>query len=183
MDGFIAHSNDELWSWFPWDGEMQSFANDFFLSKDAWMFGRNTYEAIVPYWLSMADGKYFPGAPPPTETDLAFAKWVTNAEKIVVTTTLDDEGDRTVVNGDVADAVAKIKQQAGGDIVLSCGPSLVAVLTKSQLIDEYVLNVCPVVIGSGKQLFSELTEELPLRLISARKFESGFVSQSYEPNY
>lgn len=178
-DGFIADANDDIGDWFPWDDEMKRFVNDFFRTADTWVFGRVTYETVVPYWDAIADGSQDPDAPI-TAGDLEFANLLKGLTRYVISRTLEDvPGDRTVIRDHVTERVARLKQEPGNDIVLSCGPGLVAQL--GGLIDRYMLFVCPNVIGRGKNLFQDIKDELRLRLSDARVFGSGCVLLRYRP--
>jgi len=181
-DGFIADPNDNIGDWFVWDDEMKPFVNGFFQGTDTWIFGRVTYESVVPYWDAIADGHPMEGTPPLTPGDLEFASHLRGMTRFVVSRTLDDvPGDRKVIRDNVADEVARLKQEGTTDIVLSCGPELVAELSQRGLIDRFMFLACPNVIGRGKNLFQELDDELKLQLIDTTVFGSGIVVLRYRP--
>lgn len=96
--------------------------------------------------------------------------------KYVASSKLDHLGYNTaILNGDVAAGLAKLKQDTGGDLLLICGQSLYAQLTRQRLIDEYMLYVCPNAIGQGTHLFRELPEPVKLR--------PGVTLERYAPIY
>jgi dihydrofolate reductase len=103
--------------------------------------------------------------------------------KYVVSTTLgDDEAtwDNTVViRGDVADEVAKLKAEPGGDIVVHGSCSLVHFLAEHGLVDEYRLMVFPIVLGSGKRLFADTSETTRLALTESRTVGDGVLLLTY----
>jgi len=72
MDGFIAGRDGELGDWFPWDDEMKPFVNDIFRNTDTIVYGRVTYETIVPYWEAIAAGNQPPDVPV-TDGDVEYA--------------------------------------------------------------------------------------------------------------
>jgi dihydrofolate reductase len=86
-----------------------------------------------------------------------------------------------IANGDLSEEIAYLKQQSGKDILAHGGAGFARSLVKSRLIDEYRLIVHPVAIGKGLPLFADLSEPLPLGLVSATAFRSGAVAQIYRP--
>lgn len=86
-----------------------------------------------------------------------------------------------VLKGDLAMEIARLKQEAGKDILAHGGASFARSLVKEGLIDDYQLIVHPVVLGKGLPLFSELTEPLDLKLVSSQAFDSGAAAQVYRP--
>jgi dihydrofolate reductase len=97
---------------------------------------------------------------------------------------LTDVTERTaILNGDVTAEISKLKQVAGGNLLLICGPSLYAQLTLARLIDEYMLYVCPSVAGQGTHLSRELPDTLKLAFERTMTFASGMMLQYYRPVY
>jgi dihydrofolate reductase len=181
VDGFIAGPDGTLWEAFPWPQEMQQFTNDVFSRVDTAVYGRLTYEAIVPWWADVAKGNYPPDVRI-TEREIEFANILQSIRKVVVSRTIEDVGaEALVIRGDVVPAVAELKEGPGRDIVLHGGAGLVVQLAEADLIDEYMLFVSPAAIGAGKPLFSGLRRELPLRLLETRTFDSAFTLLRYEP--
>jgi dihydrofolate reductase len=181
VDGFIAKPDGTLWEAFPWPDEMQQYTNDVFSRVDTAVYGRSTYEAIVPWWADVAKGNYPPDIGI-TEREIQFANILQGIRKVVVSRTIEDVGAETlVIRGDVVPAVAELKEGPGRDIVLHGGSGLVAELAEADLVDEYMLFVSPAAIGAGKPLFSGLRRELPLRLLETRTFNSAFTLLRYEP--
>jgi dihydrofolate reductase len=181
VDGFIAGPDGTLWEAFPWPEEMQQFTNDVFSRVDTAVYGRLTYEAIVPWWADVAKGNYPPDVRV-TEREIEFANILQSIRKVVVSRTIEDVGaEALVIRGDVVPAVAELKEGPGRDIVLHGGSGLVVQLAEADLIDEYMLFVSPAAIGAGKPLFSGLRRELPLRLLETRTFDSAFTLLRYEP--
>jgi dihydrofolate reductase len=181
VDGFIARPDGTLWEAFPWPEEMQQFTNDVFSRVDTAVYGRLTYEAIVPWWADVAKGNYPPDVRV-TEREIEFANILQSIRKVVVSRTIEDVGaEALVIRGDVVPAVAELKEGPDRDIVLHGGSGLVVQLAEADLIDEYMLFVSPAAIGAGKPLFSGLRRELPLRLLETRTFDSAFTLLRYEP--
>lgn len=180
VDGFVAKPDGTLWEGFRWPEEMQEFTNEVFSRVDTAVYGRLTYEAIVPWWADVAKGNYPPHVRI-TEREIEFANILQRIRKVVLSATIKDEGTEVVLRGDVVPAVAELKEAQGRDIVLHGGSGLVVELAEADLIDEYMLFVSPAAIGAGKPLFSGLERELSLRLLETRVFNSAFTLLRYEP--
>ena len=180
VDGFIAKADGGLWEAFPWPSEMQDFANDFYRTVDTAIYGRHTYEAIVPWWRSVAEGRYPPDVEI-TEREVELATMLQRIQKVVFSRTLGDAAPDTVHRDDVVEEVARIKAQPGATIALHAGASLVAPLAEAGLIDEFLLFVTPSAIGDGKPLFSGLPSELGLELVDSRVFNRAVVLLRYRP--
>jgi dihydrofolate reductase len=160
---------------------MQEFTNEVFRRVDTAVYGRLTYEAIVPWWADVAKGNYPPDVRI-TEREIELANMLQGIRKVVLSRTMKAEGtEALVVRGDVVPTVAELKEAPGRDIVLHGGSGLVVELAEADLIDEYMLFVSPAAIGAGKPLFSGLQRELPLRLLETRAFNSAFALLRYEP--
>ena len=103
--------------------------------------------------------------------------------KYVVSSTLENPewNNSTVLKGDVAEEVAKLKQEQDGDIVVHGSPQLVQTLIEHDLVDELRLMVFPVVLGSGKRLFGETSDKKPLRLVDSKIVGDGVAILVYEP--
>ncbi len=148
--------------------EGDKFKLDEAMGSDALLLGRRTYEGFADAWPSR-EGE--------------FADKFNNMPKYVVSSTLKDPewSNSTVLEGDLADAVARIKQQHDGDIVVHGSAQLAQSLLEEDLVDELRLMVFPVVLGSGKRLFGETTDKKPLRLTSSSTVGDGVEILVYEP--
>jgi dihydrofolate reductase len=101
--------------------------------------------------------------------------------KYVVSTTLQQVGwNASLIKGDLAAAIARIKQEGEQDVLVYGSCDLVHTLAQLNLIDEYRLVIYPVVVGSGKRLFKEGREQMALTLVEARPFSSGTVLLRYQ---
>jgi dihydrofolate reductase len=89
VDGFIAKPDGTLWEAFPWPDEMQEFTNDVFSRVDTAVYGRLTYEAIVPWWADVAKGNYPPDVRI-TGREIEFANILQGIRKVVVSRTIED---------------------------------------------------------------------------------------------
>jgi dihydrofolate reductase len=149
------------------DGD--KFKLDEALESEALLLGRVTYEGFAAAWPSR-EGE--------------FADKFNNMPKYVVSSTLDDAewSNSTVIKGDVPAEVQKLKDQVDGDIVVHGSARLTQTLVEHDLVDEFRLMVFPVVLGSGKRLFGETTDQKPLRLVDSKVVGDGVAIQIYEPS-
>jgi dihydrofolate reductase len=179
VDGFIAKSDGGLWDAFPWPAQMQAFANEFYRTVDTAIYGRRTYETIVPWWRDLADGRLPPDVET-TEQEIELAV-LQEIDKFVFSSTLSDVGNDTIVQEDPVVAVTRIKGQPGGGIVLHAGAGLIAPLAEAGLIDEYLLFVTPAALGQGRPLFAGLHDELALEQVETRVFNGSVVLLRLRP--
>jgi len=182
LDGFMAKADGDLWERFAWGEEEMAFNNDFFRTADTWVLGRRMYEVIVPWWREVARGATPEDTEHVTAGDREFAALFAGMTVVAVSRTLEEQDGTHVFGADVADRILALKQQAGKDILLSCGPALLAELAqRPALVDEYLIIVHPAALGSGKPMFGELGHELPLELVEAQSFPGGCVALRYRP--
>jgi dihydrofolate reductase len=148
--------------------EGDRFKLDEALASEALLLGRVTYEGFAAAWPSR-DGE--------------FADKFNSMPKYVVSSTLDSPEwtNTTVLNGDVKEDVAKLKDDRSGDIVVHGSAKLVQALLADGLVDELRLMVFPVVLGSGKRLFGETNDKRPLRLVDSRTVGDGVSILVYQP--
>jgi dihydrofolate reductase len=148
--------------------EGDKFKLDETMSSEALLLGRRTYEGFAAAW-------------PSREGD--FADKFNTMPKFVVSSTLENPewNNSTVLKGDVAEEVAKLRQEQDGDIVVHGSARLVQTLVEHDLVDEFHLMVFPVVLGSGKRLFGETSDKKPLRLVDAKLVGDGVAILIYQP--
>jgi dihydrofolate reductase len=89
------------------------------------------------------------------------------------------KGPSTLVRGDLAEELAKLKRQPGKNILIQGSPTLVRSLLRDHLLDDLDLMVPPVVVGSGMRLFDGLTDQVPLRLVQSRALSTGMLHLTY----
>ncbi len=148
--------------------EGDKFKLDETLSSEALLLGRVTYEGFAQAWPSR-EGE--------------FADKFNTMPKYVVSSTLEkpEWNNSTVLKGDVAEEVAKLRREQEGDIVVHGSARLVQTLIDHDLVDEFRLMVFPVVLGSGKRLFGETSDKKPLRLVDSKVVGDGVAILVYEP--
>jgi dihydrofolate reductase len=157
------------WSMRFFDEEIAKFKLDELLATDALLLGRVTYEGFAAAWPSRTD-------------DAGFADRMNSLPKFVVSTTLNqaDWNNSTLIKGNVAEEVSKLKEQPGQDLVVHGSGELVQTLMQHDLVDEYRLMIQPIVLGSGKRLFREGSETSVLRLADTKTFGPGVVVLFYQ---
>jgi dihydrofolate reductase len=152
---------------------------DLMRESDTLLYGRKTYELMVPFWPDIAKSQSMP-----EQSMNDFARAFDSVERIVVfSRTLDpaSQSDKTEVHrGNLKDEVIKLKQGTGKAILLG-GVDLPSQLVELDLIDEFCFVVHPVVVGSGRRLFDglDLTANIQLKLIESTSFDSGHVALRY----
>ena len=150
------------------DEESGKVITDHIAGLEALLLGRKTYEVFAAYWPQQ-----------PAETPIAAR--LNGAPKYVASRTLDTVGwtDSRLIQGDVAEAVARLKGEFGRVDVIGSG-DLVQTLLRNDLVDRLNLWVFPVLLGSGKRLFAEGTVPTALRLVESATFPMGAVHLTYE---
>jgi dihydrofolate reductase len=136
----------------------------------ALLFGRRTYEDFFKVW--------------PGRKDNPFTAVLDNSPKYVASTTLHEPlpwKNSTLLRGDVADAVTKLKQEPGKDLVILGSGVLVQSLMRHKLVDQLVLMIHPLVLGRGRRLFADDGEFATLRLVKSVTTTVGVVIATYEP--
>jgi len=172
LDGCCDHTK-----FYPSEDTMEYFIQ---LTRDAdtFVYGRKTYELMVPYWPDVAKN---PSGD--RKEDIEFAQAFDAVNKIVVfSRSLDNPVDKKtrIVNTNLRDEILKLKQEKGKNISTG-GIDLASQLAKLGLIDEYHFVVHPIIIGEGRRLFEgiDLREKLQLKLVESTVFKSGAVVLRY----
>jgi dihydrofolate reductase len=136
----------------------------------ALLFGRRTYEDFYAVW--------------PNRTDNPFTAVLNNTQKYVASTTLQEPlpwRNSVLLKGDAAEAVARLKEQPGKDFVILGSGELVRSLMRNNLIDEFVLQIHPLVLGAGRRLFTDAGSSAALRLVETKTTTTGVVIATYQP--
>jgi dihydrofolate reductase len=174
LDGVVQDpAGDEGFRLGGWVGlikdrpEVGKLALDEALGTEALLLGRRSYEWFAARW--------------PSRTG-ELADRLNGLPKYVVSSTLEDPewNNSTVLEGNVVDAVTKLKQELDGEIVVPGSFQLVRTLMEHDLVDELRLKIFPVALGAGKRLFGETSDKKPLRLADTRTVEGNVVFLTYE---
>jgi dihydrofolate reductase len=137
----------------------------------ALLLGRRTYEHFASFW---------PTAP----KDNPYTEVINRRRKYVASTTLSEPlswANSTLLEGDAADAVARLKQQSDEDLAVLGSGELVQSLMRRGLVDMYVLPIHPLVLGSGRRLFPDTGAFAALELVDVRATTTGVIIATYQP--
>jgi len=167
LDGVIEAPE----KWVIADDEMFGAMEVDYANSDALLLGRRTYETFAASW-------------PQRGSEVANADWMNNTRKYVASTTLESPqwNNSTVIEGDVSEAVARLKQEDGKDFMVNGSGALVRTLLRDDLLDELRLFVHPVVVGSGIRLFDGESDPVELALTDSHAYDNGVVSLTYRPS-
>jgi dihydrofolate reductase len=134
------------------------------------LLGRRSYEDMLGYWNTQ---------------DSPFKDMLNDAPKYVASGTLSEPlpwPNSTLLTGDVAKAVARLKEQPGKDLNVMGSGELIQTLMRHDLVDEYLLLVHPLVLGTGRRLFADGGPQASLRLVDSTVSTTGVLIATYEPS-
>ncbi len=168
LDGFIDEPG--LWSFPFWSEEAAQFKAHELADSDALLLGRITYEGFARAWPSME------------EEAGEFGRKMNAMPKYVASRTLTEATwNATLIEGDVADAVRRLKADDGGDLLLAGSGQLVSYLAAHDLVDEYRLMVHPIVLGDGTKRIFAGAPKRTLTLAGTLALPNGVVVNTYRP--
>jgi dihydrofolate reductase len=155
-----------------WGEEMERFSLDQASTADLLLFGRVTYQGMAAYWTSEEASE-----------SPEIADFMNRVPKVVFSRTLEaaDWSNTALESGDAVEAVAALKREPGGDILLFGSAALADTLSRAGLIDEYRIGLAPVVLREGTPLFKPGGPELRLELVDTQVLATGGVILSYRP--
>ncbi len=168
LDGRV----DELQDWvIPYNDDASvAYHTELLKNTDGLLLGRKTYEVFATIW-------------PPRSGELPYIDKINSMAKHVASTTLKDVEwtNSQLIEGDVADGVAKLKQQPGQDLVMYGCHDLMHKLLEHDLIDEYRILVHPVLLGKGRTLLEDGAKQVNLELVDTAVIASGVAVLAYQP--
>jgi len=170
LDGCVDHTRQVA------DDETHEYFTDLLREVDLLIFGRITYELMVPFWPDVAKTQSM------TKASNEFARTFDSIEKIVFSRSLDGAEDKNtrIVRTNLRDEILRLKQAPGKNILIG-GVDLPSQLIELGLVDEYRFVVGPIVAGEGRRLLEgvDLRETLQLKLVESKIFQSGCVALRY----
>lgn len=178
LDGYVADKNGGLDFFTHLTKEQNIFSDtyqlEFMETVDTILLGRKTYELFVDFW------------PTTTTNQEVMADKINGSPKIVFTNTLTkapwgDWAEVQTIGGEAIEAIKKLKLLPGKNMVLWGSISLVQKLMKEDLIDEYHIQLCPVLTAGGRSLFTQQIKPSELTLIEVRHYPTGAVFLNYQP--
>lgn len=159
------------WNFKFWSDDVSEYKFAELRAADAHLFGRVTYAAFAASW--------------PKMTELGeFADLMNNLPHYVVSTTLKEAtwNNSHIIRHNVPAAIKQLKQQDGKDILVAGSPTLVETLRAHDLVDEYHLQLHPIVLGRGKRLFAGGGDQATaLKLVDSLTFQGGIMALTYVP--
>jgi dihydrofolate reductase len=166
LDGVVQ---DPAWTGPYWNDGIAKVKQDELFASDALLLGRVTYEGFAAAWPGRTDEE-------------GYADRFNAMPKHVASSTLGtlEWNNSSVLQGDVAEEVAKLKQGPGGDLLVFGSPTLVRYLAEHKLVDTYRLVLYPVVLGSGAKLFADGAMPAALELVDATPTDSGAIVLTYD---
>lgn len=167
LDGVFEEPG--IWSFPYFDEQAAAFKFDELNAADAQLLGRKTYEGFARAWPTM-------------EGTGDFGVKMNTMPKYVVTSTLDklEWAGSQRIDGDVEQAVRRLKAQPGRDLLLAGSGQLFRSLARADLIDLYRFMLHPLILGKGPRLFTDDEQRLELRLVDTKTFSKGIVVLEYE---
>jgi dihydrofolate reductase len=167
LDGVIEAPE----KWVIADDEMFAAMQGDYANSDALLLGRRTYETFAASW-------------PQRGSEVANADWMNNTRKYVASATLKsaDWNNTTVIEGEVAEAVARLKQDDGKTIMVNGSGALIRTLLRDHLLDELRLFLHPIVVGHGIRLFDSESDPAELALADSHVYDNGVISLTYVPS-
>jgi dihydrofolate reductase len=170
LDGCVDHTKQSV------DDEKLEYFTHLLREIDLQVFGRKTYELMVPYWPDVAKD------PSSTKADTEFARAFCSIGKIVFSRSLagTEDSNTRIVRTNLRDEILELKQQPGKNILVG-GVDISSQLIELGLVDEFRFVVSPVIAGEGTRLLEgkALQEKLKLKLVDSRIFKSGSVALRY----
>ena len=152
------------------DSSMAAAAGESMATTGGLILGRRTYEDLYSVW--------------PKRTDNPYTEVLNNAQKYVASRTLKEPlpwVNSTLLKGDAAQAVAKFKDGSGKDLVILGSGELVRSLMRENLVDQYILLIHPLLLGSGQRLFPDDGSPQTLRLVDSKTTTTGVLIATYVP--
>jgi dihydrofolate reductase len=171
MNGYFKGANDDI-SWAHSRPENE-YGAEMLKAGDVLLFGRKTYELMVQFWPT----------PEAMKTAPEIAEGMNKAEKIVFSRTLDqvDWNNARVIKDNVIQNIRELKQSDGPDMTILGSGSIVNQFTDEGLIDEFQILIHPLALNQGTPILAELKNDLELRLVNSKIFESGNALLVYQP--
>jgi dihydrofolate reductase len=157
------------WTVGYWDDFMGKVMDEQMAEPFDLLLGRKTYEIFAAYW------------PHAKNQDQPLADKLNNAKKYVVSTTLNklDWKNSTLIKGNIADEIKKLKEQDGPEIQVHGSSNLIQTLMKNDLVDEFRLKIFPATIGTGKRLFGDGTIPASFKLLESKISTTGVIVATY----
>ncbi|MEQ1555188.1 MAG: dihydrofolate reductase family protein [Gallionella sp.] len=178
LDGFVASVDGGL-DWVSITEELFDYVGQRIAATDTALYGRKTFQMMEAYWPTAAD------KPNPTAHEIEHSRWYKNTTKIVLSKPLQTENHSNIkiISSNLSDAITKLKQTLGSEILVFGSPSATHALMAANLIDEYWLFINPVLLGQGIPFFRNIQDRTKLTLLKSKIFASGVVCLHYQVHH
>lgn len=175
LDGYATDTNGGL-DWIPYNEELEKYAEEVVAEVGSPVYGRTTYRLMESYWPTMLDN------PNASKHSMDHANWLQDVKKIVISGTMDkaEWNNTMLIKDNIAEEIKALKEQPGKNLVIFGSPGAAKTLLQLGLIDEFLLTICPVVLGGGKSIFDGGSEKTRLKLLSSRTLKAGVIAARYE---
>src|SRR5205809_7622178 len=168
LDNYIARK-DGGFDWLHWSKEVGEISAKFMKTVDALLIGRKTYEVMLAYGQTS-----YPG-----EKNYVFTRTKKRSAELKKKLATKADKNVEIISEDAAKFVKKLKSKKGKGIVIFGGGELAKSLFEADLIDEVVLNIHPVLLGSGIPLFHEMKQQIDLELVECKVLKGGYLAVTY----
>jgi dihydrofolate reductase len=169
IDGYVAGPSGNAVGEHPEPAELKRWKLERIRRAGTHIMGRVTYEGMASFWPSSTDD---------------YAAPMNEIPKVVFSTSLERAPwpESSIARGDLADEIAALRRQPGGDIIAWGGARFVQSLSSAGLIDEYAIVTRPIAYGGGKPLFHDLPDSLQFTVLAATNYADGTALHLYEPS-
>jgi len=177
LDGFICGCLGEMdWMVWEWDDVVKQYVAELTNSADTFLMGRATGEGMAVYWPTVA------GNPESNEEEKWMADKLNSSPKVIFSKTITHiSWNNARVANDIVEEVKELKKEPGKDILIYGGAFTVSSFIRENLIDEYHLFINPVIIGNGKTIYSNVKQNMKLKLLNTVSSSTGIVILVYVP--
>jgi dihydrofolate reductase len=174
LDGYVGGPHGEM-DWIELDDVMFELVGEFTREADGALYGRVTYDMMKAYWPTAAD------QPNATPHDIEHSAWYNSVQKIVLSRSMDglETDNTTFIGTHVPEAIERVKNEEGKNIMVFGSPSALHFLMEHNLIDEYWLFVNPVLLGTGIPLFAKSSQRVKLQHLRTESLPNGVTALNY----
>lgn len=174
LDGFVAGPNGEM-DWIQFDDKMFEYVGKATDDADTAIYGRKTFEMMDGYWPTAGE------SPKATAHDIQHSRWYNNSLKIVFSKTMAQPASKKilVIKDNMKEEIEKMKKQPGKNLLLIGSASIVHAFTELDLVDEYWININPILLGNGIPLFKNGKSRSNLKLLYSKPYDYGVIALQY----
>jgi len=174
LDGFVAGTNKEM-NWITMDDEIFEDNMKLAATADTVLYGKTSYQMMEGYWPDVLHSLAS------TSLERQYAEWLENVDKIVFSTTLEkaEWNNTRLIKKNIPEEIIQLKQLTGGDMVILGSPGLTHSFMQWNLIDEYRVNINPVILGAGIPMYN-IYNKTDLQLVATKVFKSGVIGLHYK---